>query len=87
MFGDLFSVTPSQVNEANQAHAINHLALAMLLIEKGIITDDELDKARTQATHIVEQAWAEKRERAKEEFDEEHPGVRDMFQKITGLEP
>ncbi len=87
MFGDLFGVTPSQVDESNKAHVINNMAIVLLLIEKGIITNDELDKARTKATHIIDQVWAAKQEQARKEFDEEHPGARDFFQKITGLKP
>ncbi len=87
MFGDLFGVTPLQVDESNKAHVINNMAIAILLIEKGIISGDELDKARNQATHIIDQVWAAKQEQARKEFDEEHPGARELFGKIMGLEP
>ena len=84
MFGDIFGVTASEVNQSNQAHAVNYLTLTLLLIEKGIITDDEIERARTQATHFVEQEWARKKEEAAKDFDEQHPGVRKMFGSVLG---
>jgi hypothetical protein len=87
MFGDLFGgVTAEQVNQANQVHAVNYLTLTLVLIEKGIITADEIEKARVQATHFVEQEWARKREDMVKEFDEAHPGLRQMFGKVLGAD-
>ncbi len=82
MFDDLSGVTPSQVNEVNKAHVINNMAIALLLIEKGIITDDELDKARNQATHIIDQIWTANQDQARKEFEEEHPGMHDFFKLV-----
>jgi ribosomal protein L16/L10AE len=83
MFGDLFGgVTAEQVNQSNQVHAVNYLTLTLVLIEKGIITADEIEKARVQATHFVEQEWARKRK----ELDEAHPGLRQMFGKVLGAD-
>jgi hypothetical protein len=45
------------------AYTMN-LALAMLLIEKGVITDDELDASLAKATHIVDQLVAKAKEAA-----------------------
>lgn len=89
MFGDLFGsgVTAEHVNAGNQAHEINSLALATVLVDKGIITIDELAKARVQATHVVEQAWARKKEEANKEFDENHPGLRKLFGDLAGHDP
>lgn len=49
-------------NEANQLHAAAYGALVILLIEKGIITRDEYDRAYIQATHDLEQEFARKRD-------------------------
>lgn len=87
MFGALFGVMAHDLNDSNKAHVINNMAVALLLIEKGIITDDELDKARQKATHIIDQIWTAKQDEAAKNFEEEHPGVRDFFQKITGFKP
>lgn len=87
MFGDLFGgVTVECLNQSNQAHAINYLTLAIILIEKGIISEDEIEKTRVQATHLVEQEWARKREDADKEFDEKHPGLRQKFAKVLGTD-
>lgn len=84
MFEDIFGPSIQQFQDSHVHHATNYLALALLLIEKGIITDDDLDRARTQATHIIDQVVAQKQEEAQKEFDAEHPGVREMFGKIFG---
>lgn len=84
MFGDMFGVTSKQLQEAHAATATQILALGLLLIEKGIITDDEFSRAHTQATHIVDQIVAQKQEEADDEFDKAHPGVRKMFGLFTG---
>lgn len=61
MLISLLRDTASEINQSNQAHAVNHLTLFLLLIEKGIITNEEAEQARIQATHIVEQEWARKK--------------------------
>lgn len=55
-------VLAEQINQSNQAHAVNYMTLVLALIEKGVISADEIEKARSQATHFVEQEWARKRE-------------------------
>ena len=86
MFNDLFGVTPAEINESNKAHAIFSATIVIALVEKGIITDDELEAARMKATHLIDQLFAAKREDAEKEFDEQHPGMRDLFKKLTGFE-
>lgn len=88
MFGDLFGgVTAEQVNQANQVHVVNYVTLAFLLVDKGVITGDEIEKARVKATHFVEQEFARKREEQEKEFDEKHPGLRKMFGNVLGVDP
>lgn len=85
MFGDLFGgVTCEQINQANQAHAVNFMTLMLVLVERGIISTDELETAKARAEHLVEQEWARKREEAVKEFDEKHPGLRQLFGKVLG---
>jgi hypothetical protein len=54
-FRDLF-------NHANQSHAIAYGALVIALIDKGIITREEYDRAYAQATSIIDQEFARKRD-------------------------
>ena len=83
---DLFGgVTAETVDQSNQAHVTNYLAIAFVLLEKGLITNEELDNARTKSVHFVEQEWARKKEAAQKEFDEEHPGTRKFMEKILGV--
>ena len=51
---------------------------------KGIITDEELNTTRIEATQLVDQIWAKQKEEAIKEFDEQHPGVRKLFGNILG---
>jgi hypothetical protein len=63
MWADLFGVASAETfNQSNQAHAVNYLTLVQLLIQKRIVSADEIADARIKATHFVEQEWARKRE-------------------------
>jgi len=79
---DLFGPTMEDVQNVRKQQAINYLGLALLLIEKGVITDDELHRATIQATHLIDQGVAKRQEKVNREFDEEHPGVREILGKI-----
>ncbi len=70
---------PEQVYDSHIHHAIQYLALVLLLVEKGIITDDELDRSRARATQLVDQIVAQQKEEAKNEFKTQHPGVASLF--------
>jgi len=52
----------SQFNDANKAHAIAYGALTILLLDKGIITKEDYDRAFAQATVIIDQEFARKRD-------------------------
>lgn len=60
----ILSSLGEKFNEANEAHAANYSAIALLLIDKGIITQEEFDHARLVTTHIAEQEFARKRDEA-----------------------
>lgn len=49
-------------NNNDQIHAINHCTLLILLLRKGLVTEEELAEARVKATHIVDQEWTRKLE-------------------------
>ena len=67
-----------QINEANQAHAVNHATLMIVLMEKGIVSASELDAARAKATSLVDQEWAKRR-------DEIAPETLEDLWKILGI--
>lgn len=77
-------VTPDQVNESNQVHAINYATLVLALTEKGLLTAEEINAARAKATHFVDEEFAKKRSAAAADFDQRHPGVRELFGKLLG---
>lgn len=76
---DFLGATSEQVNQSNQAHAVNYLALALVLIDKGIMSYDDIRDAVVRATHLVEQEWAMKKEEAIKDLEQEYPGVRELF--------
>ena len=51
-----------QLNEANKNHAIAYGALTIALLQKGVISEQEYDQAVAQATHVVDQEFALKRD-------------------------
>lgn len=67
-------------NQLSKTQAVNYVALALLLIEKGVITEGELLRARARATHQVDQIFAEKQAEADREFSEKYPS----FAKLIG---
>ncbi len=78
------------VNQSNVEHAINTTTIILALIEKGILTTEELEAARARATAIVDQLWAEKRRAAEEEWRREHPQTADamgLLSKLMGVTP
>ncbi len=86
MFDELFGVTASDLNEANRAQAIEFATVLIALLEKGVVTVGDLEAARSKATLTVDRLFASKRDQAEAEFDGEHPGMRDLFKKLTGFE-
>ena len=83
MFDDVVtSFNLEKVAEAQREQAANFLALALILMEKGIITNEEYRKARVRATSIIDQAAAEKTVQCKKEFAERNPTIQkfmDLF--------
>ena len=54
----------------------NQVALLMALQEKGVLSNDDIEKHLPLARHLVEQEVAKKRE----EFRKEHPGVIELME-------
>lgn len=85
MFDSLFGgVSSEDINRSNQAHAINAIAIMIVMVDKGLVTDEELMAARVKATQYVDQEWARKREESEKEFDEKHPGLRKTLDSLLG---
>lgn len=85
---DLFGmgVGIERLSSSDKHHLIHYLSLVMVLIETGVIDEDELEVARARATSLVDQLWAEKQTEAKEKFDKEYPHVRRFLSKLFGTE-
>ena len=60
---------PRDFNEANKSHAITYGAILIALLDNGIVTQQQYDKARAQATHIVDEEYAKKRDKALQQKD------------------
>ena len=89
MFEELLGggITRGEVREMGMSQAAGTLALVILLIERGIITEDDYQRARIRATSEVEQAAAAVSEDRRRAYDEEHPGVREMMARFLGRDP
>ena len=61
---DLFSATTDRLNDSNKTHATNYGAILIALMDKGIITEEEYDRAYIRAQHIISQEFARKRDDA-----------------------
>jgi hypothetical protein len=76
------------MQESLQEHlarvAVHISAILLILMEKGIVSGEEIENAKMRATHGVEQAMAMQREAFEKEFDEKHPGTREFLKKISG---
>lgn len=78
MMFNLFSgATASQVNEALAEHYVNYATVLILLIEKGIVTPEEVKLARIKAIHAVDQLRSSQQEQSE---------VQDWFGKLTDWE-
>lgn len=64
-----FKQLVEQANEASRAHATNFATLMIVLLEKGIISSEEIDAARVRATSLVDQEFARKRDEQRAEVD------------------
>lgn len=81
---EMFGPTQRAIQDSHVHHAINYVALVMLLVENGVITEEELDRMRPKATNIVDQLLAKQKAEVEAEFDKEYPGVRDLFKDVMG---
>jgi len=70
LVADEFKQIVEQANEARRAHTTNFATLMMALLEKGIISSEEMDAARVRATSLVDQELARKRDEHRAELDE-----------------
>ena len=66
---DEFKQIVEQANEASRAHATNFATLMIALLEKGIISSEEMDAARIRGTSLVDQEFARKRDEQRAEVD------------------
>ena len=57
---------PDDFNESNKTQAIAYGALTIALLDKGIISQEEYDRAYAQATAIIDQEFARKRDTPRE---------------------
>jgi len=66
------------INEANQAHAVNFATLMIALMEKGVVSSDEMNAARAKATSLADQEFARKR-------DERNADILKSLRKALGI--
>ena len=66
----MFDIDPAKLNEANQTHAVAYGAILISLIDKGVLTQYEYDRAHARATQIMDQEFAKKRDDAGNQEEE-----------------
>ncbi len=59
------------LDDANKTHATEYMAVQIALLDKGLLTEKDLNRARIQAQHIVSQEYARKRDAAPKPGDDE----------------
>jgi len=59
---EVFRPDSDDFNESNKTHAIAYGALVIALLDKGIISQEEYDRAFAQATAMIDQEFARKRD-------------------------
>jgi hypothetical protein len=64
MLDFMLMLAEQSLNESNQNHAVAYGAILIALLDKGVITQDEYDRAYILAQHIISQEFAKKREEA-----------------------
>jgi hypothetical protein len=57
-----------EFERVSKEQATNFLTLSLILIDKGIITEENWNKAKQQATEQVEQMWKEKKKNKLKRF-------------------
>lgn len=72
---DMFGPTYQDLTLSNIAHAANALAIAQVLIDKGIITEDEFVAAQAKMLVACEQEMTRKNDEAARQAMEDNPGV------------
>lgn len=81
LFG-LLGPTAAELNESNQSHATAYGALIILLIDKGVFTHEEYDRAYIRAQHIISQEFARKRDEAEAQFEQDSPNLAWLLKKM-----
>ena len=63
----------------------SHLtAIFLILMEKGVVTPEEVEIYKVRAESLVDQVVARKKDEARKEVDEKYPGVRDFMKRMFG---
>lgn len=78
MNNQMMQALVDNINEANQAHAVNFATLMIALMEKGVVSSDELNAARAKATSLADQEFARKR-------DERNADILKSLRKTLGI--
>jgi hypothetical protein len=73
-----------QIDEANQAHAANYLSIALALVDKGILTAEDLENKRLLALSMVEQEFARKKDEHNTKFMQQYPELYSALKELLG---
>lgn len=80
------NVTVKQLQETAKALTIADTAIVGLLIDKGIVTEDEWKRALVRAAHHVDQAVAEIYEEQLGQLEAEDPRLADVIKRLEEVD-
>ena len=68
------------LDQSNKGHIINSTALFLALVDKGIITNEEISNYKMLATHAIDQEWTKR-------VDQEDAKAKEVLKKIDDACP
>ena len=81
----MFGPTYDDLRRVSIGASVQNIALTILLLEKGVISSDEYEKAIARATSLVDQEWERRERESNREAIEDDPGL-GVFAKLMGVE-
>jgi len=79
---NVFGIDHQELQEKSRVTAIALFALSTIVLEKGIVTNEEFKKYMKDATEIVDATIAEKTRQQKDVMKEEFPFLYDLFERM-----
>ena len=86
MFDDLFGIDKIKIQESTRMTAVALSAVSMILLEKGIVTNEEFEKYIQEAGEMIDKNIADKLKQQDQELKEKFPLLHDLFKGMNAKE-